>query len=363
MGETSSARTADSGSGDDVSLSDKPLFRLQKTLFIRFRWASLASAVALYAAVVLLTAGKLSISSNYFVIAPVTVAAFCFGVPGGFVSGLLALPANLLLFYVLGHPEYSPANKIVAELAGLVVGLLFGNLAEYFRALEGEIRRRQASEEALRAALSGKELLLRELQHRVKNNLSVIKGLVQLQRNRSGDPSFRKAADELIGRIFAISLVHDQLGYDPQLATVDLSEFLRALVGNVAGSLGLEESRISLELETEGRSLQVEAATSLGLIVNEVLTNSIKHAASERAGNPSIRLSLRVEGNDFVLVVSDDGKSPSSERVKEAGAGLGLKLVRALARNLGGRASLDLGEGLAGARFELRFPATFMELV
>ncbi len=347
-------------------------------LFFRFRHASLAAAIAFYVAAILLFDDSLGVSCNYFVIAPVLIASLGFGAAGGLLSGVLALPANLLIFGLIGHPEYSPASKIMAEVSGVCVGIVCGRLSDYFRVLEDEIRRRTAGEEALRAALAEKKLLLRELQHRVKNNLSVIKSLVQLQRSRSSDPAFLEAADELIGRIFAISLVHDQLRIDSGLASVEISKFIEALVSNLVGGLGLEEGRIGLEFGAEGRYLQMEAATSLGLIVNEVLTNALKHASSGSEGKPSITLSFGIEadpegrpgGDRYRLVVCDDGPGPAIKPGAEASRGLGMKLVRALARNLGGRASLETiggppgGEGgAAGARFELVFPADFMELV
>jgi two-component sensor histidine kinase len=343
--------------------------KIHAIVFIRFRYASQAVAIALYAAILLVFGDELAVSSNYFVLVPLAAAALSFGAKGGLVAGALALPANLLLFSMLGHPEFSPASKLIAELSGIGVGVLSGRLADYFRALEKEIKKRMATEEALRSALEEKQLLLRELSHRVKNNLSVIKSLVQLQRNRSKDPAVLAASDELISRIFAISLVHDQLGRDQSLSSVDPVEYIEALVGNLAGGLGLEGSRIDLDLDAGGRVIQMEAATSLGLIVNEALTNALKHASPGSEGKPSIRLSLSVEDDEYRLVIIDDGPGPDASY---AARGLGLKLVAALARNLGGQASLEAIEGSAGtsaspravgARFELHFPATFMELV
>jgi two-component sensor histidine kinase len=349
--------------------------KIHALVFIRRRWASLAFAAAAYAAIILLLGDRLAVSSNYFILVPVIVAGLGFGAPGGLVAGSLGLPANLLLFLALGHPEYSPASKIIAEIAGIAVGLTVGFLADYFRRLELEIKKRMSTEEELRKALSEKGLLLRELNHRVKNNLNVIKSLVQLQRNRTKNPEYLEAADELIGRIFAISLVHDQLAMDQSFSMVDPAEYIEALVGNIESGLGLDTASVGLDLDASGRAIQMEAAISLGLIVNEVLTNAIKHAlprgegkrgvVGERAnkGRPAIRLSFRVEGEDYRLVISDDGPGPAPEA---SGDGLGLKLVRALASNLGGTAFLEpiRGEaGPVGARFVLTFPAALMEYV
>jgi len=357
-----------------------PMAGALSTLFGRYRYASFAGAAAVYAAVVLALGERLAVSANYFVLLPIVAAALCFGSPGGLVAGALALPSNLLLFAVLGRPGFSPASKAIAEASGIFFGYVCGRLADNFRSLELEIGRRVATEKALRAALEEKKLLLRELNHRVKNNLSVIKSLAQLQRNRSGDPAFVDAIDELVGRIFAVSLVHDMLDGESSLEMVELDRFVAALVSNIEDGFGLGETSVSLDLEVPGRALQIEAATSLGLIVNEVLTNALKHSArpgeaSPDRRRPAISLSLKVErltsGEQYRLVVADDGPGPGSAPPPQGA--LGLKLVQSLAENLGGSAKLEAivpgpAEGGApsrgaGARFELVFPATFMELI
>jgi two-component sensor histidine kinase len=341
---------------------DGILSRMHALLFLRFRRSSLATVLALYAALMLLTGRALGVSSNYFVLGPIVAAALAFGTPGGLVAGILALPANLLFFGILGHPEFSPASKVIAGLSGAIVGFLFGRLADYFRDVEKEIRKRLAIEEALRGALAEKELLLRELNHRVKNNLNVIKSLVQLQRARSGDPAFQEAADELIGRIFAMALAHDQLHKHEDVSAVDPERYIAALVGHLASALGFDASRIGLSFGSGGRLISIESAISLGLIVNEALTNALKHASPGRSGAPSISLSLALEGDDYRLEVCDDGPGPGTAGMDAKGgqAGLGLALMGALARGLGGKASLTAIEGPggpAGARFELRFPS------
>jgi two-component sensor histidine kinase len=333
--------------------------KVHAAVFIRYRYASLAVAIAVYASVMLWQGEALGVSSNYFVLGPVIVAALGFGTVGGVAAGLLALPANLAIYALLGHPEYSPASKAIAEASGLLVGLIFGRLDEYFRVVEKEIKKRIATEAALRRALDEKELLLREVNHRVKNNLNVIKSLVQLQRSRSSDPAFLEASEELIGRIFAISLVHDQLNAGGDVSEVDPSRYIEALARNIASGFGIPDSLIGLALDTRGRLIAVESAVSLGLIVNEVLTNALKHGAPSPEGRPAIRISMGESDGMYRLEIADDGPGPGGALDEAgAGAGLGLKLVGALARNLGGSATLEAIEGEggpAGARFVLSF--------
>jgi two-component sensor histidine kinase len=334
--------------------------KLHAAVFIRHRHASLAVAVGLYAATVLVFGNALAGYGNYLVLLPVMSAALGFGTLGGLVAGILALPANLLLFGILGHPEYSPASKFLAHISVIAAGLLFGRLTDYFKVIQKERQKRMATEESLRRALAAKELLLGELHHRVKNNLNVVKSLIQLQRNRSKDPAFLEAADELIGRIFAIAFAHDELDNDLDIPAVDPARYIQTLVGNLVSYFGVGDSLIGRSLDTRGRLIPMETAISLGLIVNEVLTAALKQAIPLREDRPSIRLSLVVVGEEYRLTICDEESDPGFGLVPdEASGGLARKLVHALARNLGGAASLgaiEEGPHPAGGRFELVFP-------
>lgn len=319
---------------------------------VKHRHILLFSAVAIYAGAVFALAPGLGVSSNYFVIIPLLAAALGFGSPGGIVAGALGLPANLLMYNILGHPEFSPASKVIAELSGIVLGLSLGLLSDYFAEVSLEIRRRQGVEESLREALATKELLLRELQHRVKNNLNVMKSMVMLQKSRSSNPDFTEAADELIGRIFAMALVHDRFYGDAGMDSVDLGEYLVSLTMNIALSLGLDESKITRRIDSRGFRLPADAAMPLGLIVNEVFMNTAKYAKTNTHPQPSISISLDIEGGECRLTIEDDGPGPSAD----ATPGLGMKLIASLASNLGGSATLssagDNGAP-AGTRFVL----------
>jgi two-component sensor histidine kinase len=344
------------------SALDMSVTRLHRQVFIRRRALTFPTSIAIYVLVVLFAGSHLEISSNYFVILPVLVASLCYGIPGGLVAGALGLPANLLLFALIGHPEYSPASKAIAEASGVVVGLALGYLSHYYRELETEISRRIPIEDSLRRALAEKELLLQELHHRVKNNLNVIKSLVQLQRNRSSDPAFREAADRLIERIFTIALVHEQLyRRDDNVLTVNLEEYVGALVANVVAGYASTDVEVVHSVRTGERRISPDVASPLGLIINEVLTNALKHAAC-CVGEPVIVLTLDIADDDFRLVIRDNGPGFDPLRIEEKG--LGLKLVKALARQLDGKLNFEQAQypmrgadDSVGARFELRWSA------
>ncbi len=180
---------------------------------------------------------------------------------------------------------------------------------------------------ALRASLRDKEVLLRELHHRVKNNLQIISSLLSLQSQRVGDREARELFRESQKRVRAMALVHENLygtGHVParrldggppsafqanaQFSTVDVEQFLRALTSNVLRLHGAEANRIVLDLDVEEEvDLGVEAAVPCALIVNELLTNSLKHAFKDRAkGSIVVRL-RHADGDGIALVVADDG--------------------------------------------------------
>lgn len=331
--------------------------RIHQVLFVRHRLSTLAVTVALYAATVLLWGPDLAISSNYLVIFPVITAALGYGLRGGLLAGVLGLPANLLLFSLLGHPEYSPASKVIAEISGLVIGGALGYLADYYRGLAGEIHRRALVEESLRKAVEERELLLRELDHRVKNNLNVMKSLVQLQKNRSGDPDFLAAADELMGRIFALALVHDHLRRGEGGLGVAPEDYFPALAVGLERAWADRGIKISCEVDAPGLRLSPDMASDLGLVANEAVTNAAKHAAGAR-----VRLVFMALGPECSLVVEDepDGceDTPPAPRATAEGvsSGLGMKIVSSLANRLGGRVRIGQRACGQGTRFELHCP-------
>lgn len=335
---------------------DRALARLHLALFVRRKAGSVAGAVLLYALVVLLLGERLAVSSNYFVFLPLLAAALAYGLPGGLAAGLLGLPSNLLLFGLIGHPEFSPASKPIAWIFGTAVGLSLGYLSDYFRKLDREAERRAATAASLAKALEEKELLLAELHHRVKNNLNVIKSVVQLQKNRSSDPDFLAAADDLMGRVLAIAQVHERLYGEGRIEAIEPRGYLEALVAGIVQSR-TEPAALACDIEAGTDAIPPEAATPLALIVNEAVTNALKHGPGGGAAR-RVSLSLRQEGGSFLLAVEDDGPG----RPADAKPGLGTKLVAALAAQMGGTCSYGPALALAtddptrpGTRLEVRF--------
>lgn len=322
----------------------------------KHRLAVAIIAWAVYATAVLVFGTDLAVSSNYLVIIPVLATAIGYGFYGGIASGLAGLPANLLLFYLMGHLDFSPASKPIAELSGLLVGSSFGYLSDYYRKLKLEMARRSETEAKLRQALVEKDILLKEVQHRVKNNLNVIKSLVNLQASRSSDPEFKREAKILIDRIFSISLVQELLYARNSLDSIDLKEYFEGLIRNIVSGFGSVGLRLEMDIESvPGAS--IDLAVPLGLIVNEVLTNTLKHAfaagrSSASGGEPRIEVEFKVKSCVCALSIADNGPGFDADAVSRS-RGLGIKLIETLSAQLG--ASFHYGFE-PGARFELTIP-------
>ena len=329
-----------------------------RAVFQRHPFWGLAISTTVYAAVVLCFGERLAISSNYFVILPVVFAALGYGLVGGMIAGALGLPANLALFAILGHPEYSPASKLIAEISGFSVGTALGYLSEYYRQMESEIRRRVRTEQSLRAALEENRLLLMELHHRVKNNLNVIKSLMQMQRNRSRDPAFLEAVDQLQNRVFAIARAHDRLYDKSEQSEVPPEGYLKDIVDVYAEKEGTGP-RIEMGISAGGRGLQADAIIPLGLILNEALSNAMKYAVPPNSERPLVRVRFALEEERWILEVRDNGTEFDPKKAYPAG--LGLKIIRGLAGQLEGTVSWSSDAG-GGAIFRLEFPARSLDV-
>ena len=181
-------------------------------------------------------------------------------------------------------------------------------------------------------ALKQRDLLLREVYHRVKNNLQIIDGLLTMQALKLEDPQAREAILGLHGRIYALGLVHHQLMSSADLRTFDIVPFLRELSNNLLEGCG--DDGVGLTVDAVPVQVGLDFAVPFGLLVTELVTNSLKHAASlDRSAR--IMVVLRVgEDGQLVLTVSDGGGARTS--AEEASSGLGIGLVNGLVSQLRG---------------------------
>ncbi len=214
-----------------------------------------------------------------------------------------------------------------------------------------DIAERKRAERATLATLRDRELMLKEIHHRVKNNLQVVSSLLSLQARKSRDPEALQMFRESQSRVRSIALFHEKLYRSRDLGSVDAREYLRDLVEELARTFDVE-GRVEHRVEAEALTLGVDVAVPLGLAVNELVSNSLKHAFGGRAAG-RIEVLLRRSGERAALVVQDDGAGLPQGFDFAHSPSLGLQLVRSLAEQLGGTLSYA---SCAGARFELVFP-------
>jgi two-component sensor histidine kinase len=206
-------------------------------------------------------------------------------------------------------------------------------------------------ENDLEQAYKEKEILLNELQHRVKNSIAVISGLVSLESTRVEAKGMTSVLDNLKGRIDAIAVLYDRLFRSGETGEIDLDAYLKEVAESLVEGLAAESRGIALELDLERVRLDAKRAGSLGIIVNELLTDSFKHAFPDgRSGK--ISLSLKREQDQLVLVLADNGVGLPQDFDVASSSGLGMILVDMLSAQIGGTFSAS---SAGGARFVLRF--------
>lgn len=225
--------------------------------------------------------------------------------------------------------------------------------AEIFRDSDGaparllgghlDITARKLAEEALRDSLREKSALLKEVHHRVKNNMQVVASLLRLEASRSGHAATQGVLKDMQTRIQAMAVLHETLYRTGNFAKVDLAKYFRQVINNLARSRAGVTGDVQLHFDIAPVSVELDQATPCGLIINELVSNAFKHAfPAGRSGGVWIELS-EVEGGALRLRVSDDGVGPPADMEARRSGSLGLKLVSDLARQLNG--SLATGPG------------------
>lgn len=190
----------------------------------------------------------------------------------------------------------------------------------------------EQSHKRLEESVKEKEVLLREIHHRVKNNMQVISSLLNLQSAHIKDKTLREMFDEAQNRIQSMSLIHEKLYQSKELAYIDFKEYIKALTTDLVRSFGVKKDKIAIVINVEDISLDIDTAIPCGLIINELVSNSLKHAFPDgREGEIVIALK-RVEGG-IELRVADNGVGIPEELDFKKTRSLGLRLVTILAED------------------------------
>ena len=204
-------------------------------------------------------------------------------------------------------------------------------LIEKSKDLEDEITQRQKAQEQAETSLNEKELLLQEIHHRVKNNMQIVSSLLRLQARHIGDTRISGILNDSRSRISAMSLIHKTLYSPTNLTSVSFSEYINELAIQLFDFYAVDLDRISLVTDLEPISLNIETATPCGLIINELVTNSLKYAfPNNRRGVVSVSLKRNRHGEGYILLVSDNGIGlPPGLDIRRSDS-LGLRLVVSL---------------------------------
>jgi PAS domain S-box-containing protein len=214
-----------------------------------------------------------------------------------------------------------------------------------------DITERKLVETRLRASLQEKEVLLKEIHHRVKNNLQIVSSMLNLQVDQLADPEALALFKESQTRVRSIALFHEKLYQSKDLARVDIADYLKGLATDLFATYGVNPDEIALDLDTDDVPIGVDAAISCGLIVNELVSNALKHAFPDgRTG--TVRVALHQDGDAVMLEVSDDGVGIPEGLDFRNPSTLGLKLVCILTEQVRGSIAL---ERQPGTRFLIGF--------
>lgn len=207
------------------------------------------------------------------------------------------------------------------------------------------------TEAELRQALADKDMLAREIDHRVKNSLAVVGNLLFLQERTARSDEAKAVLKEASARLMTVARIHEQL-YQGDPRHIAFERYLDSLCRDLSRSFG---SAGDVAVDADAVDLPAEAAIPLGLVAAELVTNAIKHAGHD--GKPAtIRVALRRAGAKLLLEVIDDGPGLPDDFEPEASRGLGMRVVRSLVRQLGGSLQAD-NRTEGGARFSVKVPS------
>jgi two-component sensor histidine kinase len=301
----------------------------------------LTTLLVLLVCAVRLMLGDLLTASPFLLFVPaVFLAALLFDAGTGLYATLLS--AGLVLYFFV-----EPADSVTLSTHATVSLGFFVGIGGLIAGLTEALRRAM---DRARAAEREKDLLLHEVNHRIKNDLQILTSLVSLQRHKTNSPEARQALGAAMERITVLARVYDRLSHHDTTAVVDTRDFLSSLIDDLRTALAGERP-ITITTQLERVALTLECALPLGLIINELLTNALKYAfPGARSGH--IEISFTQQTDAFVLRVRDNGVGMGEGQAP--GHGLGRQLVHRLAAQLSGTV---LVTGDAGVCVEVRFPA------
>ena len=246
----------------------------------------------------------------------------------------------------LGRQLQERASNARSEM--LIVGLLglltiCTGVAAYV-ILNRDLARRRVLEGDLLKSLRHKDALLQEVHHRVKNNLQVICSLLSLQTRGVADERTRGVLREAEARVRSMALVHDKLHHSEDLLNIEFGDYVRTLSDQLLQSYGSAPQNVRVTMNDSAVYLDVDRAVLCGMIVNELVTNALRHAFPKR-DKGEVEVSLETAGIQLILAVRDNGVGLAENRLPESSRTLGLNLVQMLTKQLKGTVEMRPGHG------------------
>lgn len=250
---------------------------------------------------------------------------------------------GVIQLYSQNKDAYNIEQLVFLEALMQQASLAYHNAMLYQKA-QAEIKVRMTAEAELKSALEEREILLKEIYHRVKNNLQVVSSLLKMQSEKISDPDVKKYFLESREKVNAISLIHEKLYNMRDLSKIDFSDYINSLVRNIKGMHTLNEP-VKVTVDSEKITLPIDIAMPCGLILNELILNALKHPFTNESRNPEIQVKFSYEKqkDTYLLKVIDNGNGFPEEMEFNSYDSMGLKLVTTLTNQIDGKIKLERG--------------------
>ena len=216
-----------------------------------------------------------------------------------------------------------------------------------------DITERKKSEQSIRNSLKEKEILLKEIHHRVKNNLQIVTSLLKLQSAGVDDKLLQEKFRETQSRIMTMSFIHESFYKSNDLSRIEFNSYLKRLAGNLFSIYVSDTDRVKCIIDAQGVDITVDTAIPCGLIINEIISNSLKYAFPDGAAG-IIKISLKKEGKDYILTVSDNGKGFEKNIDSKKTGSMGLVLINMLCEQIEGKITHSTNNG---TEYKIVFPS------
>ena len=221
-----------------------------------------------------------------------------------------------------------------------------------------DITERKEAEERIKSSLKEKELLLKEIYHRTKNNFQVISSMLYLQSEYTSSRKVSDILDKCYGRIKSMAAVHEYLYKSEDFTNIDFAEYVRDLLVSLYHSYGISEKTVAFQINIDNVFLGLDMAVPCGLIINELISNSLKHAFGElkKCDRRDAKISVdmhKTDDNKFILIVNDNGTGLAGDLNSMNGKTFGLYLIRNLVKQLDGAVEFNTDNG---TKFTITFP-------